>query len=96
MWNYYRDEPDNAPAADYHAELITNSESFKYKISITGKTSNANQENGKNSEQRNTKTKKKCEIVVPLKHLSNFWKRLGMPLISCEVFLTLNWSVNCV
>ena len=60
------------------------------------KTLNANQENGKNTEQGNTKTKKKLEIVVPLKHLSNFWRRLDMPLINCEVFLTLNWSENCV
>ena len=40
--------------------------------------------------------KKKIEIVVPLKHLSNFWKTLDMPLINCEVFLTLTWSENCV
>ena len=40
--------------------------------------------------------KKNIEIVVPLKHLSNFWKTLDMPLINCEVFLTLTWSENCV
>ena len=58
------------PAADYNAEPITNSGSFKYKISITGKTSNANQEDGENTEQGNTKTKKNLEIVVPSKHLT--------------------------
>ena len=48
--NYYRDEPNNPPLNDddpptinYNADPITNSESFKYKSSITGKTSNANQ-----------------------------------------------------
>ena len=58
LGNYYRDEPNNPPAANYNADPITNSESFKYKSSITGKTSNANQENGENTEQGNTKTKK--------------------------------------
>ena len=33
MWNYYRDQPSNP--------LSTNSESFKYKTSITGNTYNA-------------------------------------------------------
>ena len=40
--------------------------------------------------------KKNVEIVVPLKHLSNFWRTLNMPLISCEVSLTLTWSEKCV
>ena len=39
---------------------------------------------------------KKVEIVVPLKYLSNFWRSLDMPLINCEVSLTLTWSENCV
>ena len=63
LWNY-RDEPnnpplndDNPPAVSYNADLITNSESFRYKSSFTGKTSNGNQENGENIEQSNTKTK---------------------------------------
>ena len=96
MWNYYRDEPNNPPAADYNADPITNSASFKYKTNITGKTSNANRENSKNTEQGNKKTKKNLEIVVPFKHLSNFWRSLDMPLINCEVSLTLTWSEKCV
>ena len=36
------------------------------------------------------------EIVVPLKYLSNFWRTLDMPLIHCEVSLTLTLSKNCV
>ena len=27
------------------------------------------------------------EVTVPLKYLSNFWRSLGLPLISCEVDL---------
>ena len=77
---------------NYNADPITNSESFKYKSSITGKTSNAN--NG--TEQGYIKTKKTLEIGVPLKYLSNFWRSLDMPLINCEVYLMLTWSENCV
>ena len=104
MWNYYRDESNNPPLNDdddppaviYNADPITNSEFFKYKSSITGKTSNANQENGENTEQGNTETKGNLETVVPLKYLSNFWRTLDMPLINSEVSLTLTWSESCV
>ena len=72
LWNYYRGDPDNPPTATYNADPITNSASFKYKTSITGKTSNASLENGANTEQGNTKIKKNIYIVVPLKYLSNF------------------------
>ena len=34
--------------------------------------------------------------MVPLKHLSNFWRTLAMPLINCEVNLILTWSEKCV
>ena len=96
LWNYYRDEPNNPPATDYNADPITNSESFKYKSSIAGKITNANQKDGENTEQENTKSKKNLEIVFPLKYLSNFSRTLDMPLINCEVVLTLTWSDNCV
>ena len=29
VWNYYRDDPNNHPADNYDADLITNSASFK-------------------------------------------------------------------
>ena len=60
LWNYYRDEPNNPPTDNYNADPITNSESFKYKSSITGKTSNINQ----GTEQGNTKSKTNLEIAV--------------------------------
>ena len=28
-------------------------------------------------------TEEEVEIVVPLKHLSNFWRTLDVPLINC-------------
>ena len=86
FWNYYRDEPSNPPTDNYNADPITNSASFKYKNSITGKTPNNNSVNN---------NKKNVEIVVPLKYLSNFWRTVDMPLINCEVNLGLTWSENC-
>ena len=48
LWNYYIDEPKNPPfilvnnpsTLNYNADPITNSASFKYKISIIEKASN--------------------------------------------------------
>ena len=34
--------------------------------------------------------------MVPLKHLSNSWGTLEMPLINCKINLDLNWSKNCI
>ena len=59
LWIYNRDKPNNPPlvgnppTVNYNAHPITNCESYKYKSSITGKTSNANQEDGENNEQGN-------------------------------------------
>ena len=41
-------------------------------------------------------TKNDVKVVVPLKHLSNFWRHLGIPLINCEVELILTWFKKCV
>ena len=35
------------------------------------------------------------KLVVSLKHLSNFWRNLNIPLINFEVELILTWSKNC-
>ena len=86
MWNYYRDEPSNP--------LSSNSESFKYKTSITGNTYNVGA--GEAGYDANKVGKNETEVVIPLKHLSNFWRSLNIPLINCEVELILTWSKNCV
>ena len=44
----------------------------------------------------NNLIKNDVKIVIPLKHLSNFWKSLNIPLINCEVELILTWFKNCV
>ena len=74
LWQYYKDDPN---------DNITQSESFKSKIKITGKALAAG----------NTKH---VEIIVPLKYLSNFWRTLEMRLINCEVNLILTWSKDGV
>ena len=38
---------------------------------------------------QNNLIKNDVKIIVPLKHLSNFWRSLNMPLINCEVDLIL-------
>ena len=81
LWNYYRDEPSNP--------LSSNSKSFKYQTSITGSA-------GKEGYDANKVGKNETEVVIPLKHLSNFWRSLNTPLINCEVELILTWSKNFV
>ena len=61
---------------DSSTNPITNSESSKCKTSITEKTAN----------DGNTK---EVQFSVPLKHLSIFRRTLDMPLINCEVSLTM-------
>ena len=63
LWNYHKGEPNDFAANNYNTNPITNSESFKYKASITGKTSNTNQENGENTEQENTKPKEILKLL---------------------------------
>ena len=41
-------------------------------------------------------TKNDVKVVVPLKHFSNFWRHLDIPLINSEVELILTWFKNCV
>ena len=86
LWNYYRDEPNNS--------LSSNSESFKYKTSITGNTYNVG--NGKDNYDANKVGKNETEIYIPRKYLSNFWRALNIPLINCEIQLILTLSKNCL
>ena len=64
--------------------LFSNSESFQYKASIVGKT------------PENNYSLTNAKVVIPLKHLCNFWRALNLPLNNFEVELTLTWSKNCV
>ena len=82
MWNYYRDElSDDTNDNNSLNKNVFNSESFKYKASITGSTYNIvariNNAEGNvvNSPayDANKSGKKDVEIAVPLKYQSNFW-----------------------
>ena len=70
---------------DNNAEVTNddNAPSFKYKASLIGNTETDG-------------TRKGVKIAVPLKHLSNFWRSLEMPLINYKVELSLRWIKNCV
>ena len=74
VWQDHKDGPN---------DNITDSESFKFKERITGRTPAAG----------NTKD---AEIAVPLKYSSNFWMTLLMPLTNCKINLMLTWSANGV
>ena len=55
---------------------------FQYKQKLTRST-------GDNGTQN-------VEIMIPFKHLINFWITLEMPLSNCEINFILTWSKNCV
>ena len=83
LWQYCKD----IPALNANHEIIIFAEgnltdSFNFKAKITGRTGN--------------NRTKDVEIMVPLKHLSNFWRTLEMPLINCEVNLILTRPSTCV
>ena len=96
LWNFYRDEPSNP--------LSSNSDSFKYKISITGNTYNIDEKitGDDDNEVNNPKYdankagKNDTEVFIPPRYLRNFWRSLNIPLINCEMELILTWSKNCV
>ena len=66
---------------------LDNSTSFKYKVSLFGKATDAD---GNDRSLKNTK------IVVPLKYLSNFVRSLEIPLVNCKILLQLNYNNNFV
>ena len=83
LWQDCKDIParnDNDQIIVFDVNNVT--DSFNFKVKITGRTVNDG--------------RKKVEIMVPLKYLSNFWRTLEMPLINCEVNLILTWSSTCV
>ena len=65
LWQYYKYDPN---------DNMTQSESFKSKMKITGKTPAEG-------------ITKDVEMIVPLKHLSNFWGTLEMPWLIVKLIL---------
>ena len=77
LWQYCKDIPavnNNGNIVDFNGANAT--DSFNFKIKITGQTDN-------NGRIDNVK------IMVRLKYLSNFWRTLEMSLFNCEVNLIL-------
>ena len=70
MWNYYRDELTNDTNDNDFNKNVVNSKSFKYKTSIIGSTY---VDENNDAYVENKAGRKDVEIVIPLKHLSNFW-----------------------
>ena len=82
LWKYYGDERAlNAAGGIIDFPVSNNSVSLKFKQKIVGQTGNDGT--------------KHVEKVVELKHLSNFWKTLTIPLNCCEINLILTWSADC-
>ena len=86
MWNHYRDEPNSGTDANNNiTHSILNPESFDHKAHFM-----------ENAVTQNNLIKNDVKTVVPLKHLSNFWRSLNIPLINCEVESILTWFKNCI
>ena len=85
MCNYCRDKWSNT--------LSSNSESFKYKASVTGNTYNVGA--GEAGYDASKVGENETEVAIPPNYLSNFWRSLNIPLINCETELILTWSKYC-
>ena len=85
LWNCYRNEPSSTIVANKITHSILNSKSFDYKANFM--------ENGVTHDNL---TKNNVKVVVPLMHLSNFWRHLDILLVNCEVELIMTWFKNCV
>ena len=85
LWNYCRDEPNSDIDDNEIMHSIINPESFDYKANFMA-----------NDVTQNNLIKNNVKFIYPLKHLSNFWRIVNIPLINCEVELILTWFKNCV
>ena len=83
LWKYCKDTPEvdnNNAIVNFNGANVT--DSFNFKVKMTGNTGDDGT--------------KSVKIMVPLKHVSNFWRNLEMLLINCEINLILTWPANCV
>ena len=90
LWQYCKQIPavdNNDNIVNFGGANATNS--FNFKTKITGQASADNNDG-------NVAGRVDVEIMVPLKHLRNFWRTFEMPLINCEIELILDWSADCV
>ena len=105
LYNHYRGELNNdANLHNFANNNVISSNSFQYKNKIIGNTYNVHStivpaaggaRVANTNYDANNSGKKNVELAIPLKYLSNFWRALNIPLISCEVSLELKWNKNC-
>ena len=87
LWNYYRNEIDNAD------DNALDCKSFQCKTKIIGKTEERPQRPAQTGPDQDTNPWPQTnqppipplntEVVFPLKYLSYFWRSLDLPLINC-------------
>ena len=104
--NYFTDELSNNDDDNNFGNIkVVNSNTFKYKNKIIGNTYDVDARipNPDRAGQidnpiyiANKNGMQEVELAIPLKYLGNFWRALGIPLISCEVSLELKWDKNCI
>ena len=82
LWQFKRDKSPVTNVGNPENASTTNSASFKYKSSLIGKSTTVD----------TNRVFKDVKTAIPLKYLSNFWRSLEMPLISCKIHLELYWS----
>ena len=86
LWQFKRDDAPVINDGNPDEVSTVNSTSFKYKSSFIGESTIV----------AGNRVFKDVKIAIPLKYLSNFWRSLEIPLISCKIHLELNWSRDCV
>ena len=80
LYQYKRDElPEDDAVANLTAD---NSDFFKYKVKLLGNIPQLAADAARVGRLN-------VKVVVPLKHLSNFFRSLEMPLINCKIKLNL-------
>ena len=106
LYNYYRGElNDDADNNNFASNNVVSSKTFNYKNKIIGNTYNADStivpaaggaRVANPHYDANNSGNKSIELAIPLKYLGNFWRKLNIPLINCEVYLELKWNKTCV
>ena len=85
LLTYYREKIDNIN------DNASDGKSFKYETKIVEKTPSCPGNEG--DANRPAAPTLNVEFTIPLKHLSNFWIFLDLPLINWETEFDSSWTV---
>ena len=86
LYQFKRDKSPINDAGNPNNVTLDNSTSFKFKASLLGKATDADD---------NDRSLKNTKVVVPL-NIYLFFRSLEMLLINFKIHLELNWNNNCV